>query len=281
MAAAAPFVIMGIGMAASAAATVASSVSSSKTADKNLKFQQEQFEYEKNLQSTIMEREDNAIQRQVADSRAAGVSPLLNMTGSQSAGAAGVAVNAPQRQDTTSTFGSVLQGIGIMSSLVQTFEDFKGAQTDNALKALELQEKTDTSDTRQALLEQSLTTAMNNETRAANAESRAKEMHDIDKDIQDIIRKSAVREYQRKVEANLYDNDTGISRQLKGSFSDFADLLGVGDKEESEKMTKISDVLLDAIYETVQGISTFGLSNIIKLFRTGDNNSSYAPTKRY
>lgn len=66
-------------------------------ADDNFGLEKEQFEYEKDLQQTIMDREDNAIQRQVADSRAAGISPLLNMTGSQSAGAAGVAVNTPQK----------------------------------------------------------------------------------------------------------------------------------------------------------------------------------------
>lgn len=65
--------------------------------DENFELEKEQFEYEKDLQQTIMDREDNAIQRQVADSRAAGISPLLNMTGSQSAGAAGVAVNTPQK----------------------------------------------------------------------------------------------------------------------------------------------------------------------------------------
>lgn len=57
-------------------------------ANANLELQQEQqqFEREKNayeqqLQQQIFQREDTAIQRQVADSRAAGVSPLANLSG--------------------------------------------------------------------------------------------------------------------------------------------------------------------------------------------------------
>lgn len=57
-------------------------------AQSNLELQkeQQQFEREKNayeqqLQQQIFQREDTAIQRQVADSRAAGVSPLANLSG--------------------------------------------------------------------------------------------------------------------------------------------------------------------------------------------------------
>lgn len=84
-----------------------------KVAQQNFELQEEQFEYEKDLQSTIMDREDNAIQRQVADSRAAGISPLVNLAGSQSAGAAGVAVNTPQRDyyAAQNVFGNALSSL--------------------------------------------------------------------------------------------------------------------------------------------------------------------------
>lgn len=55
-------------------------------ADANLDNQREQQQYERDLQQQMFAREDNAIQRQVADSRAAGVSPLANLSGAQSSG---------------------------------------------------------------------------------------------------------------------------------------------------------------------------------------------------
>lgn len=53
-------------------------------ADQNLQFQQQQFDYQKALNQTQMQREDTAIQRQVADSRAAGISPLAGLSGAAS-----------------------------------------------------------------------------------------------------------------------------------------------------------------------------------------------------
>lgn len=55
-------------------------------ADANLDFQREQQAYERDLQQQMFQREDTAIQRQVADSRAAGVSPLANLSGAASSG---------------------------------------------------------------------------------------------------------------------------------------------------------------------------------------------------
>lgn len=126
MAVAAPVITaaVAIGSAvAGIAGSVISSASAKKTAAQNLQFQQEQFQYEKDLQSQIMEREDNAIQRQVADSRAAGISPILNMAGAQSSGAAGVAVNAPQKEQTPDTVGSLFTAISGLSSVMQVIND--------------------------------------------------------------------------------------------------------------------------------------------------------------
>lgn len=134
-----------IGAAITAVVGIASTVASAKSssddrnqakeiADDNFALEKEQFEYEKELQQTIMDREDNAIQRQVVDSRAAGISPLLNMTGSQSAGAAGVAVNTPHKDSSylnIPDFASVLsQGLSI--SMLSSLGDLvaKGQQLD-------------------------------------------------------------------------------------------------------------------------------------------------------
>lgn len=63
-------------------------------AKQNLAMQREQFEYQKALQNTIFEREDTAVQRRMADNRAAGLSPLAGLTGAEAGSL--VPVQAPQ-----------------------------------------------------------------------------------------------------------------------------------------------------------------------------------------
>lgn len=52
------------------------------TSQQNFDLSKEQFEYQKQLNEITMQREDNAIQRQVADLKAAGLSPLMVAGGS-------------------------------------------------------------------------------------------------------------------------------------------------------------------------------------------------------
>lgn len=118
MAGAALPIAIGVGMLASTAGSMVASQQQKETADENLDFQKEQFEYEKDMQQKIMDREDTAIQRQRNDSLAAGISPLAGMTGSESSGAAGIAVNTPQKQNTTPPLAQLLTGIGTLSSMV-------------------------------------------------------------------------------------------------------------------------------------------------------------------
>lgn len=54
---------------------------SSYWANKNLSFQQKQFDYQRELNALQMQREDSAFQRAVADARAAGLSPLAVSSG--------------------------------------------------------------------------------------------------------------------------------------------------------------------------------------------------------
>lgn len=75
-------------------------------ADANLDFQREQQAYERDLQQQMFQREDNAIQRQVADSRAAGVSPLANLSGAASSG---VVANTTTPQSGYQAQGATMQ----------------------------------------------------------------------------------------------------------------------------------------------------------------------------
>ena len=48
-----------------------------KVSQQNFDLQKEQFDYQKQLNQTVMEREDSAYQRQVEDLKQAGLSPLM------------------------------------------------------------------------------------------------------------------------------------------------------------------------------------------------------------
>lgn len=65
-------------------------------ANKNLEFMQSQFDYQKQLNQTQMEREDTAIQRQMADAKAAGLSPLSVVGGNGASSQALTSGEAPQ-----------------------------------------------------------------------------------------------------------------------------------------------------------------------------------------
>lgn len=76
---------------------IANTIGGNITADKNLKFQQETLDYQKAMQREAWGREDNAIQRRVADLKAAGMSPVL-AAGSAASSSAPISVTTPQAE---------------------------------------------------------------------------------------------------------------------------------------------------------------------------------------
>lgn len=76
---------------------LAGAVSGIRTNDLNYRLQQENLAYQKQLQQTVFNREDNAVQRRVADLKKAGLSPTLAAGSAASAGSV-IGTSASQKQ---------------------------------------------------------------------------------------------------------------------------------------------------------------------------------------
>lgn len=96
--------------------------SNESIARENLEYQREWNEYQKSLNEQIMQREDTAIQRQVADARAAGVSPLAASNVGQAQTGTSVQAGAPLNNSMRYESGAnpVLEKLQAISSIVST-----------------------------------------------------------------------------------------------------------------------------------------------------------------
>lgn len=92
-----------LGGLVNAGSTIAGTVDSIKTNKENLSLQKDNLAYQKDLQKEIFAREDNAVQRRVADLKAAGLSPTLAAGSSAGAGSV-VSTSAPQKRSNLESY---------------------------------------------------------------------------------------------------------------------------------------------------------------------------------
>lgn len=102
------------------------------TGSQQLKLQREQFAYQKQLNDTMMQREDSAVQRRMADLEQAGLSKNLATGAGFSAqttpGSAGNPVGAGGAGQMTEGLNSVGQSIGTGLNAARSFQEIINAQ---------------------------------------------------------------------------------------------------------------------------------------------------------
>jgi len=90
-----PLIAAGVQAAGDLIGTASTAQSTMDINTQNLQFQREKLQYDKQLQQTMFDREDSAVQRRRADLEAAGLSPVLAAGSGASAGPV-VSTQAPQ-----------------------------------------------------------------------------------------------------------------------------------------------------------------------------------------
>lgn len=92
--------------------------------NQNMAFQREQFDYQKQLNDLQIQREDTAAQRQVADMRAAGISPLAQFSSASTGSLSGSGFSGPSASPVAGSASpiSLISGVAEIAQMIQSLQ---------------------------------------------------------------------------------------------------------------------------------------------------------------
>ena len=111
-------IMEGVGSLISAGTGIYNAVKGNQISTQNYELQKDMFNYQKDLQKQIFEREDTAVQRKATDLQNAGFSKWLAAGGQGSSAGAVVNTQAPHREQVNLDLSQAILGISSLSEMM-------------------------------------------------------------------------------------------------------------------------------------------------------------------
>lgn len=249
---------------------------------KNRHLQEKQFEYQKELNEKLMNREDTAYQRQVNDLRAAGLSPLMAAGG---AGAGGTVSGGTAPQQNTDWSGIGQGGANFASAIQSGLELSQKTQTDRTMQELEKQKLrleteqkdwdvhfrnleeahriTDQNQRQQALDDEN--------TRFRQSQKQAKEIADTQAEqkqlelnlkaaelsIQKQVAEAGIEKTKEETRATKSDTDTKIADEKIARYAGLRSTDQLDTDERNRILSTVSKAYMQRVYENQERIEKY------------------------
>ena len=228
--------------ASSLAGSLINAYTSNKWASKNLAFQKNQFQYQKYLNELQMNREDTALQRAVADARAAGLSPLAVSSGAvtgdlSSTQLSGVGNNAGQI-DAGAISGALNNALGVYQAGLQREQQNNLNASTSADVAFKLAQSQASNAQTAFLNEQSESISLDNAFKTATMQSRIDEQDAKTKQYGLLAREIAARTDLTKSEKSKVLAEVGLLETQSKTYGDY-----LAEQLQNAKLTNASQTV--------------------------------------